>query len=56
MTDGSNSDGWGIYAYQSFDNLNLEAYAGWRSYSYEDDLPGGYKDASSVLVGARWRF
>lgn len=41
---------------QAFDDQGWEAYAGWRSYAYDDDLPGDHRDATSVLLGARYRF
>lgn len=52
---GSNSDAYGIGLVQKFDDTNIEAYLGWRSYALSE--PGtSYLDASSVLFGARWKF
>ncbi len=55
VSDGATSDCWGIYAQQSFDDLKLDAYVGWRTYAY-DDLTGDFMDARSVLVGVRAKF
>ena len=55
VTDGSSSQAFGVSAVQTFKDLDLEVYAGWRSYEYADDA-ATYQDAESVLLGARWRF
>lgn len=52
---GSQSQTVGIGIVQSFDAANVEAYLGWRNYSLSEPATA-YRDASSVLVGARWRF
>ncbi len=49
--DGLDSSAWGIGGVQNFDNLNLEVYVAYRDYDLDAN-----KDASSVLVGARWKF
>ncbi len=54
--DSANSKGWGVYAQQTFDDLGLEVYAGWRSYSYEDATPVEYQPPNSVLLGGRYQF
>ncbi len=52
---GSNSTSWGVGAVQKFDNINVEAYVSYRNYELSE--PGtSYRDASSILVGARWKF
>ncbi|MFC3119332.1 porin [Jhaorihella thermophila] len=52
---GSQSKSWGIGAVQKFDRQNVEAYVAWRNYELSE--PGtSYKDASSILAGARWKF
>ncbi len=52
---GSESASVGVAVVQSFDDLNLEAYLGYRTYSLSE--PGvTYHDASSVMFGARWKF
>lgn len=56
VSDGATSDSWGIYAQQNFDDLKLEAYIGWRMYSYDENLAGEYLDANSLLIGVRRKF
>jgi len=36
--------------------LSLNLYAGWRRFSYSDQLGNSYRDANGLLVGARWFF
>jgi hypothetical protein len=55
-TSGSSSSSWGAQAVQSFDDLSLEAYVGYRDFSYDDNSDADYRDLSALLVGARWRF
>lgn len=52
---GSESDSFGIGVVQSFDKANVEAYLGYREYSLTETA-ATYRDASSVLFGARWKF
>lgn len=52
----SSSDAIGVELVQSFYDYNLEAYMGYRSYSFDDNSGTSYADASTVLVGARWKF
>jgi hypothetical protein len=56
VTDGSDSENWGIHVNQAVSSQNLQLYAGYRSYSFDDDSGISYADASSFLFGARWRF
>ncbi len=52
---GSDSAAYGLGVVQHVDDLNMEAYLGLRGYSLDE--PGtAYLDASSVLLGARWKF
>ena len=52
---GSSSRSVGIGVVQAFDRQRVEAYFGYREYSLSE--PGvSYRDASSVMVGARWKF
>lgn len=53
--DGSKSTSVGFGAVQSFDNVNVQAYLGYRSYELAEPV-ASYQDASSVLFGARWKF
>lgn len=56
LSDGAKTENYGVYAVQSFDDLSLDIYAGWRTFTYSDLLGNSYQDASGVLVGARWFF
>lgn len=52
---GSQSQSIGIGLVQSFDRQKIDAYLGYRKYSLEE-TGVTYRDASSVLFGARWKF
>lgn len=52
----SNAGSWGIAAVQSFDKANIDAYVGYREYSYDDNSGSTYKDASSIMAGAIFKF
>jgi predicted porin len=52
---GSRSTSYGVGVVQSFDKAMVEGYLGYRNYAMTDTL-ASYRDASSVLFGARWRF
>jgi hypothetical protein len=54
-TDGSSSTSFGVGAVQKFDNANVEAYLGYRKYELSQ-IGMDYRDASSILAGARWKF
>ena len=56
VTDGDSSEMYGIGIMQGFDDANIEAYFGYRNYSYSDNSATSYQDASSLILGARWRF
>lgn len=56
LSDGARTENYGIYAVQSFDKASLDLYAGWRRFSYSDELGNTYQDADGVLVGARFFF
>lgn len=57
LTDGAKTENYGFYAVQDIDDWSMNLYAGWRRFSYEDNVPGNsYQDATGVLVGARWYF
>ncbi|MEO1733111.1 MAG: porin, partial [Pseudomonadota bacterium] len=55
VSDGDSSAAVGLGLVQKIDDLNLEAYLGYYHYSYEDTT-SDFEDASSIIVGARWRF
>lgn len=52
--DGS-GDSWGLMAVQTFGDASTEVYAGYREYSVSDN-GADLQDASSFLIGARWKF
>jgi hypothetical protein len=58
LVDQSLSTMWGIGVIQEFDNQNLEVYAGYRGFSFEEPAPAvtTYQDISAVQFGARWQF
>jgi hypothetical protein len=53
-TDGSSSEAYGLSAVQTFTEIDLEVYLGYRAYSYDD--AASYLDADSFLFGARYKF
>jgi len=53
---GSRSRAWGLQAVQRFDDWKLQAYLGYRVFSYDDDSGTDYRDIDALLVGARWTF
>jgi hypothetical protein len=56
LSDGSETETWGLGAVQSFDDLSLDVYAAVQRFAYSDDTGVRYQDATGVLVGARWFF
>lgn len=52
---GSESQSYGIGIVQSFDRQRVEAYFGYREYSLKE-TGVSYRDASSFMLGARWKF
>lgn len=56
ISDGARTENYGAYAVQSFDALSVDAYAGWRRFTYSDQLGGSYQDADGILAGTRWFF
>lgn len=56
VSDGDSSDSFGVALVQDFDRQDIEAYIGYRDYSYEDTSATSFQDASSFIIGARWRF
>ncbi|MFD3191026.1 porin [Sedimentitalea sp. HM32M-2] len=52
---GSKSKSIGFGAVQKFDNANIEAYLGYRTYELTETA-ASYQDASSIMFGARWKF
>lgn len=56
VSNGSDSESWGVGVVQKFDDYNVEAYASYRDFSFSDTSGTAYNDANLVLVGARWKF
>jgi len=55
VSAGSTSTSYGFGAVQKFDKQRVEAYLGYRTYELSETAVS-YRDASSVLFGARWKF
>lgn len=55
VSAGSKASTYGFGAVQKFDDLGIEAYLGYRTYELSETA-ATYRDASSVLFGARWKF
>jgi hypothetical protein len=53
---GSSSTSWGVQAVQSFDDLGLEGYLGYRVFELDGIAGSDFQDMSAILIGARWRF
>ncbi|MEM6888543.1 MAG: hypothetical protein AAF636_10445 [Pseudomonadota bacterium] len=53
--DGSSSEAITLAAVQKIDDFNLEVYAAYRTYSYDEDADS-YQDGDLLFAGARWRF
>lgn len=56
VTNGDSAESWGVAAVQKIDAYNVEAYLGYRNYSYADNSATSYQDADVILAGARWKF
>jgi hypothetical protein len=56
LSDGSETETWGLGAVQSFDDQSLDVYAALLRFAYSDDSGVSYQDGSGLLVGARWFF
>lgn len=55
VSAGSSATSTGFGAVQKFDDINLEAYLGYRTYELSE-VGQSYRDADSVLFGARLKF
>lgn len=53
---GAKSRMWGVSLIQNFDRQGIEAYAGYKVFSYNDPGPTTYNDAKAWQIGGRWRF
>ncbi len=56
LSDGARTENYGVYAVQSIDAASVDLYAGWRMFTYSDQLGGTYQDAHGILTGARFFF
>ncbi len=56
LSDGSETETWGLGGVQSFDDLSLDVYAAVQRFAYSDRSGVRYQDATGLLVGARWFF
>lgn len=56
LTNGANSENFGLYAVQTIDAASLDLYAGWRRFTYSDRTGTSYQDADGFLVGCRFAF
>lgn len=55
VSQGSSASSVGFGAVQKFDDINLEAYLGYRTYELSE-VGQSYRDADSILFGARIKF
>lgn len=53
---GSESSSWGLQAVQQFSDPGLEAYIGYREYTYDQVAGSDFQDVDTMLLGARWKF
>ena len=56
LTDGAETENYGVYGVQSIDALSIDVYGGVRKFTYDDDGPTSYQDAYGVLTGVRFFF
>jgi hypothetical protein len=56
LSDGAESENYGLYFVQTVDAASLDLYAGWRRFGYSDRTGTSYQDADSFLVGCRFAF
>jgi hypothetical protein len=56
LTDGAESENYGLYLVQTIDAASLDLYAGWRRFAYSDRSGISYQDADGFLVGCRFAF
>lgn len=56
LAAGARSEMWGLAMIQDIDAANVEAYIGYRAFSYADGSVNDYQDANAIQFGARWRF
>lgn len=55
VTEGDSAESWGVQMVQAVDRYDIDLYAGYRRYDYDDNV-SDFQNASSYMVGARWKF
>ncbi len=53
VSDGARTENYGLYAVQSLEDASIDVYAGWRRFTYSDELGVGYQNADGILIGLR---
>lgn len=56
LSDGAESENYGVYVVQTIDAASLDLYAGWRRFTYSDTIGNSYQDADGFMVGCRFAF
>jgi len=57
VSDGDDTDAWGIAIVQKIDSAALELYAAYTHYEYDDNTVGlSYQDMDFILLGTRMKF
>ena len=56
VSDGAETENYGIYAVQTIDAASVDIYAGWRRLTYSDNSGTSYQDAAGFLMGVRFAF
>jgi hypothetical protein len=56
LSNGAESENYGLYLVQTIDEASLDLYAGWRRFGYSDRTGTSYQDADGFLVGCRFAF
>lgn len=56
LSDGAETENYGVYGVQTFDDQSIDVYAGVRKFTYSDEQGITYQDAYGVLAGVRFFF
>lgn len=56
LSDGAETENYGVYGVQTFDDQSIDVYAGLRKFTYSDEQGVTYQDAYGVLAGVRFFF
>ncbi|SNS71847.1 porin [Tropicimonas sediminicola] len=54
--DGADAGKWGIQVMQYVEDMNLQVYVAYDSYSFSDDSAVSYQDANATMAGVFWKF